>query len=35
MELSGLSREDAAAVIKQVGYKLPIKVRMTERNEIN
>jgi len=35
MELSWLSRKDAEEVIKQVGYKLPIKVRMTERNEIN
>lgn len=35
IELSGLPREQAEEVIKQAGYKLPIKVRLTERNEIN
>ena len=34
MELSGLSEEQAQEVVKQVWYKLPIKVKMVWRNEI-
>ncbi len=33
-ELSGVSKEKAEELTKQVGFKLPIKVRLVEREEV-